>query len=99
MITSCGCDIVAGETTDPTNSLGEAGPGQASAHDRTMAGWPLFVEMFSLHVHNRGNKVSSNNERGFFFFVSICIEFQPRPVVCHDFQRPLCAEEASRKII
>lgn len=70
MITSCGCDIVAGETTDPTNSLGEAGPGQASAHDRTMAGWPLFVEMFSLHVHNRGNKVSSNNERGFFWSLS-----------------------------
>lgn len=25
LITSCGCDIVAGETSDPTNALGEAG--------------------------------------------------------------------------
>lgn len=59
LITSCGCDIVAGETTDPTNALGKAA--QDSAHDRTMAGWPLYVGSFSLHVHSRGNRVSSNN--------------------------------------
>lgn len=41
LITSCGCDIVAGETTDPTNALGDgqarqgrAGQGRFSAQNR-----------------------------------------------------------------
>lgn len=69
MITSCGYDIVAGETTDPTNSLGEAGRVRPARTIGRWAGWPLFVGLFSLHVHNRGNKVSSNNQRGFFLLL------------------------------